>query len=170
MMRWPERDSATSRIIHESSGNESLVNLLPECGLSISYDHVRRLSTYLINSVITLWEHIVEIVPGHAIREKLVTRVIDNIDYDPSSTTAAPDFVLHGTSISKLQHFTYDQDNTPKGSCQVKKINMKKMETRKQHKTQTKHNIAKKKIKIRVGASSTHPLSGFSRIFGIFLT
>ena len=39
--------------------------------------------------------------------------MIDNIDYNPSSTTAAPNYVLHGTSISKLNHYTYHQDNAP---------------------------------------------------------
>ena len=42
----------------------------------------------------------------------VVTRWIDNIDYDP--TTTAPYSVLHGTSISKLQHFIYGRDNTLK--------------------------------------------------------
>ena len=65
------------------TGNESLVSLLPECGLRISYEHVRRLSAALINSVIILWEHIVEVVPGQAIREKSAKRVIYNINYDP---------------------------------------------------------------------------------------
>ena len=74
--------------------------MLAKRGLSISYDHVRRLSTALINSVITLWEQIVEVVPIQAIREKLTTRVIDKVDYNFLSTAAAPDSVLHGTSSS----------------------------------------------------------------------
>ena len=40
--------------------------------------------------------------------------MIDNIDYDHSSTIAEPDSVLNGTSISKLHHFTFYQDSTPK--------------------------------------------------------
>ena len=102
------------------TGNESLVNMLAVRGLSISHDHLRRLSTDLINSVITLWEQIVEVVPAQVIREKFATRVIDNIDYNPSSTT--PDSVLHGTSISKLHNFTYYQDNTPKPNIFGKKM------------------------------------------------
>ena len=40
------------------TGNESLVNILDERGLSIIYDH---------NSVFTLWEQIiVEVVPAYA--------------------------------------------------------------------------------------------------------
>ena len=62
------------------TGNESLVNMLVERGLSISYDHLRRLSTSLTNSVIILWEQIVEVVTAQAIRKKLATRVIDDID------------------------------------------------------------------------------------------
>ena len=54
------------------TGNESLVNMLAERGLiSISYAHLRRLSTALAHSGITLLEQIVEIVPAQAIRETL---------------------------------------------------------------------------------------------------
>ena len=41
-------------------------------------------------------------LPAQATREKFATR---GIDKKPSLPTAAPDFVLHGTSISKLHHF-----------------------------------------------------------------
>ena len=91
------------------AGNASLVNMLAERGLSISYDHLRYLSTDLYNSVITLWEQIHEVVPGQGIREKCATRVIDNIDYDPSSTTATLDSVLHDTSISTLHWSEYQK-------------------------------------------------------------
>ena len=65
--------------VHMRTGNESsLVNMLDERGLSISYVHLRRLSTALINSVITILEQIVEVGPAQAIREKFATRVIDN--------------------------------------------------------------------------------------------
>ena len=66
--------------VHMRAGNESLVNMLVERGLSISYDHLRTLSTSLTNSVITLWEQIVEVVTAQAIGKKLATRVIDDID------------------------------------------------------------------------------------------
>ena len=41
--------------VHMRTGNESLVNMLAEHGLSISYDRLRRLSTDLFNPVITFW-------------------------------------------------------------------------------------------------------------------
>ena len=44
-----------------------------------------------------LSQQIVEVVPTQATRKMLVTREIDNIDDDISSTTAAPDSVLHDT-------------------------------------------------------------------------
>ena len=53
-----ERETALplelSMKVYMRTGNESLVNILAECGLSISYDHLCRLCTALINSVITL--------------------------------------------------------------------------------------------------------------------
>ena len=92
------------------TGKDSLVNILAERGLIISYDRLRHLNTDLANSVITLSKKIGEVVPVQAIRGKFTTDGIDNIDYNPSSTTAAPDSVLHCTSISILQHFTYGQE------------------------------------------------------------
>ena len=59
----------------------------------------------------TLWEKIGEVVPVQATRGKFTIGGIDNIDYNSSSTTAASDSVLNGTSISILQHFTYGQEN-----------------------------------------------------------
>ena len=97
--------------IHKRTGKESQVNMLAERGLNISYDRLRRLSTDSANPVITLWEKMSEVVPVQAIRGKFTTGGIDNIDYNPSSTTAAPDSVLHGTSVSIRQHFTYGQEN-----------------------------------------------------------
>ena len=37
--------------VHMRTGNESSVNMLVDRGLSISYDHLRRLRTALINSI-----------------------------------------------------------------------------------------------------------------------
>ena len=85
--------------VHMKTGDVRLVNMMAEPGLSISYDHLRRLSTALAYSGITLLEQIVVVVPFEAIREKFATRVIDNINYDRSSTTVVPDSVLHGTSF-----------------------------------------------------------------------
>ena len=51
------------------TSNESLVNMLAERRLSISYDHLRRLSTPLAYSDITLLDQIIEVVPAQAIRE-----------------------------------------------------------------------------------------------------
>ena len=48
------------------TGDKSLVNMMAERGISISYDHMRRLSTALAYSDITLLEQIVEVVPAQA--------------------------------------------------------------------------------------------------------
>ena len=65
--------------VHMKTGDVRLVNMMAEPGLSISYDHLRRLSTALAYSGITLLEQIVVVEPFEAIREKFATRVIDNI-------------------------------------------------------------------------------------------
>ena len=75
--------------VHMRTCNESLVNMLAERGLSISYDHLNRLKTALINSVITLWEQIVEVVHTQAIRGKFATIVIDKVNNSITGFCAA---------------------------------------------------------------------------------
>ena len=76
-------------------------------------------NTNLTNSFVILWEQIGELIAVQAIREKFGTGGIENIYCNPSSTSAAPDYVLHGTSITKIQQFTDRQDNPPESSMSL---------------------------------------------------
>ena len=73
-------------------------------GLSISYDRVLRLSAQMGNSVCQLY-HIEQVVCPPTLRSNVfTTAAVDNIDHNPSATTAKNPF--HGTGISLLQHPT----------------------------------------------------------------
>ena len=87
--------------VHMQTGNykESLVDTLAERGICVSYHRLRQLSTDIANSVITHWEHEGVVVPFQATKEVFTTGGVD-IDYNPSSTTASSQSVLHGTGIS----------------------------------------------------------------------
>ena len=104
------------------TGNESLVNMLAKYGLSIPWLWLLASSEYRFGQP----SHHFQVVglPTQATREKFATRGIEN---NPSLTTAASDFVLQGTSISKLHHFTYDQVNTPKSNVFDKKMGKNKV-------------------------------------------
>ena len=85
-------------------GKRGLVDKLFSLGLSISYDRVLHLSAQMGNSVCQLY-HIEQVVCPPTLRSNVfTTAAVDNIDHNPSATTAKNSF--HGTGISLLQHPT----------------------------------------------------------------
>ena len=109
-----ERETPMSLVLamklYMKTSKECLVDMLAERGICISYHRLRQLSTDIANSVITHWEHEGVVVPSQATKGIFTTGGIDNIDYNPSSTTSSSQSVLHGTSISILQHFSHGQE------------------------------------------------------------
>lgn len=100
---------------HMTTGKESLVDLLAERGICVSYDRLRQVTTDIANSVISKWEEQGGVVPTQSTKGIFTTGGADNIDYNPSSTTATSQSVLHGTSISILQHFPTNQKEQDEG-------------------------------------------------------
>ena len=78
-----------------------------ELGLSISYNRVLALSTVMGNSVCTQYETDQVVCPPSLKKNVFTTSALDNIDHNPSSTTAQGS--LHGTGISLFQHPTSSQ-------------------------------------------------------------
>ena len=78
--------------------------MLHELGLSISYDRVLTISTDLGNSICRQC-HQDDVVCPPSLRKGLFTSsAVDNIDHNPSSTTAHDSF--HGTGVSLFQQPT----------------------------------------------------------------
>lgn len=96
--------------LYLQSGRESLIDVMHKRGLCISYDRLRVLSTDIANSVISHWEQVGVVVPPQAVKQVFTTGGFDNIDHNPSSTTAKS--ALHGTCISIHQHFSSDTKQT----------------------------------------------------------
>ena len=92
--------------LYLKSGSKSVINVLHQRGLCISYDRLRMLSTDIANSVIGQWEQVGVVVPPQAIKDVFTTGGFDNIDHNPSYTTAKS--ALHGTCISIHQLFSSD--------------------------------------------------------------
>ena len=91
-------------MLHAETRKRGHVDKLFSLGLSISYDRVLRLSAQMGNSVCQLY-HIEQVVCPPTLRSNVLTAAVDNIDHNPSATTAKNSF--HGTGISLLQHPTY---------------------------------------------------------------
>lgn len=89
-------------LVHAETRKRGLVDKLFDLGLSISYDRVLAISTEMGNSVCARFESEKVVCPPKLRHGIFTTSAVDNIDHNPSSTTAQGS--LHGTGISLFQH------------------------------------------------------------------
>ena len=89
-------------LIHGETRRHGLVDKLYNLGLSVSYDRVLTLSTQMGNSVIARFEAEGVVCPSKLQKGVFTTAAVDNIDHNPSSSTAKDSF--NGTGISMFQH------------------------------------------------------------------
>ena len=77
------------------------MNILNNLGLSISYNRVLELENMLATAVCKQFEDEGVVCPAKLRKGLFVVGAVDNLDYNPSSTTAQDSF--HGTGISVFQ-------------------------------------------------------------------
>ena len=90
--------------IHGETRSKTLIDTFNKMGLSISYDRVLSISTDVSNSVCSRFEEDGVVCPPRLRQDLFTTGALDNIDHNPSATTAKDSF--HGTAISLVQHPT----------------------------------------------------------------
>ncbi len=90
--------------LHANTRKIHLVEMLHDHGLSIPYDRVLDISAQLGDAVVSRYVEEGVVCPLRLRKGLLCTSAMDNIDHNPSSTTATSSF--HGTSISIFQHTT----------------------------------------------------------------
>lgn len=84
-------------MLHAKTRKRNLVDKLSDLGLCISYDRVLSLSAEMGNSVCQRY-HMEHVVCPPALKQGVfTTSAVDNIDHNPSATTATDSF--HGTGI-----------------------------------------------------------------------
>ena len=81
--------------------------MLHENGLSISYTRVLEISAQLGEGVVAQYVEDGVVCPPVLRKKLFATSVVDNIDHNPTATTAKTSF--HGTSISIFQHPSSEQ-------------------------------------------------------------
>lgn len=92
--------------VHTQTRTKKTVNTLYRMGMSVSYDRVLEIENSLATAVCKRFEKESLVCPAN-LRNGLVTvGALDNIDYNPSSTTAQGSF--HGTGISIFQLPSHD--------------------------------------------------------------
>ena len=87
--------------IHTLTRSRKLVNSLYKLGVSISYNRVNELENLLANAVCERFEEEGLVCPANLRKGLFTVGVLDNIDHNPSSTSAQGSF--HGTGISVFQ-------------------------------------------------------------------
>ena len=91
-------------MLHAQTHKRELVDKLFNLSLSISYDRVLHLSAEMGNSMCQRF-HMKQVVCPPIMRGTVfTTAAVDNINHNPSATTAKDSF--HGTGISLVQHPT----------------------------------------------------------------
>ena len=98
--------------IQGESRNRTLIDKFHKIGLCIYYDRVLSISTDIGNSVCSQYEQGGVVCPPSLVMNIFTTASVDNIDHNPSSTTAKDSF--HGTGISIMQHPTEEYRGTPR--------------------------------------------------------
>ena len=91
-------------MLHAETRKRDLIDKLYGLGLSVSYDRVLALSTEMGNKACAQFESDCVVCPIRLRKGVFTTAAVDNIDHNPSSTTAHGSF--HGTGISLFQHPT----------------------------------------------------------------
>lgn len=95
-----------------------LIEMLHAHGLCISYDRVMEISAQLGDAVITKYVDEGVVCPPVLKKGLFTTAAIDNIDHNPTSTTAQTSF--HGTSTSIFQHPSSDNKGELRSPLQIK--------------------------------------------------
>ena len=91
-------------LIHARTRKRGLIDKLYDLGLSVSYDRVLSISKDMGNEVCARYEAEHVVCPTNLRCGLFTTGAVDNIDHNPTSTTAQGAF--HGTGISLFQHPT----------------------------------------------------------------
>ena len=92
-------------LIHSQTRQSNLVSDLYNLGLSISYERVLEIENLTANAICEQFKADRVVCPPKLYKSIFTTAAYDNIDHNPSSTTAKEAF--YGTGISVFQHPDY---------------------------------------------------------------
>ena len=94
--------------IFAKTRKRQLIDTLYDNGLSISYDRVLEISSKLGEAVVNQYVEDGVVCPPTLRKGLFTTSAMDNIDHNPTATTAQTSF--HGTSVSIFQHPSSDNN------------------------------------------------------------
>ncbi|KAK3918979.1 Chromosome-associated kinesin KIF4 [Frankliniella fusca] len=95
-------------LLYGDSRNKRIIDILHKEGLSISNNRVMEITSSLCKLVVERSKEENVVCPSNLKKNVFTVAAIDNVDYNPSSTTSRGSF--HGTSISLFQLVASDAD------------------------------------------------------------
>lgn len=107
-------------LLHAETRKRGLIDKMSNLGLSISYNRVLEISTEMGNLVSARFREEQVLCPSILKKTLFTTSAVDNIDHNPSSTTATGS--LHGTAISLFQHLTKDNHGQERAPVTVSNV------------------------------------------------
>ncbi|KAJ8406047.1 hypothetical protein AAFF_G00309350 [Aldrovandia affinis] len=110
--------------VYTKTRKRKLVEMLNEHGISISYDRVLEISAQLGDATVSKYVEDGVVCPPVLRKGLFTTSAMDNIDHNPTATTATTSF--HGTSVSVFQHPTKEDKGE---ECGQLKFGEKKVKT-----------------------------------------
>ena len=90
--------------VHAVMRSKTLVNILNNLGLCVSYDRVLQIQSNISNGICKHYEEEEVVCPPNLRRDLFMIAALDNIDHNPTSATAKDFF--HVTAASLMQHQT----------------------------------------------------------------
>ena len=99
------------------------MEMLHEHGIGISYDRVLEISAQLGEATVSKYVDDGVVCPPVLRKGLFTTSAMDNIDHNPTATTATTSF--HGTSISVFQHPTEDDKGEERGHLEFREEKVK---------------------------------------------
>ena len=111
--------------VHAKTRKRHLVEMLHDHGLSIPYDRVLNISAQLGDAAVARYVEEGVVCPPKLRKGLFSTSAMDNINHNPSSTTATTSF--HGTSISIFQHTTSGNQGEIREPILIKNTKVKKV-------------------------------------------
>ncbi len=111
--------------VYAKTRKRHLVELLHDNGLSISYDRVLDVSAQLGDAVVSRYLEEGVVCPPKLRKGLFCTAAMDNIDHNPSATSATTSF--HGTSISIFQHPTSENPGEVREPIRIRNSKVKRV-------------------------------------------
>lgn len=103
--------------VHAKTRSRDLVEALHDLGIIVPYDRVLAISTDLGNEVGRRYIDEGAVCPPNLRLHLCTTSAVDNIDHNPTSTTAQDSF--HGTGISLSQQPTVENPGTKRAHIDI---------------------------------------------------